>query len=75
MIKKFINRLLGKGGEAAAAAPAAAAPAAPRIPTGKRVEVPASAHGIDPISRGECQSTPPDRHKGDPSISHQFHVG
>ena len=48
MIKKFINRLLGKGGEAAAAAPAAAAPAAPRIPTGKRVEVPASAHGIDP---------------------------
>ena len=48
MIKKFINRLLGKGGEAAAAAPAAAALAAPRIPTGKRVEVPASAHGIDP---------------------------
>ena len=47
MIKKFINRLLGKG--AAAAAPAAAAAvAAPRIPTGKRVEVPASVHGIDP---------------------------
>ena len=48
MIKKVINRLLGKGGDAAAAAPAAAAPAAPRIPTGKRVEVPASVHGIDP---------------------------
>ena len=47
MIKKFISRLLGKG----AAAPAAAGPvavAAPRIPTGKRVEVPASVHGIDP---------------------------
>ena len=49
MIKKFINRLLGKGAEvAAAAAPIAMASAAPRIPVGKRVEVPASAHGIDP---------------------------
>ncbi len=48
MIKKFINRLLGKGAEAAAAAASPeAAPAAPRIPTGKRVEVPASVHGID----------------------------
>ena len=46
MIKKFINRLLGKG--AAAVAPAAAAAvAAPRIPTGKRVEIPANVHGID----------------------------
>ncbi len=49
MIKKFINRLLGKGAEvAAAAAPIAMASAATRIPVGKRVEVPASAHGIDP---------------------------
>ncbi len=48
MIKKFISRLLGKGAEAATAAAPAAAPAAPRIPVGKRVEVPASAHGIDP---------------------------
>ena len=44
-----INRLLGKGAEvAAAAAPIAMASDAPRIPVGKRVEVPASAHGIDP---------------------------
>ena len=60
MIKKFISRLLGKaspGAAAAAAAPAIAAAVAPLIPTiptiptiplGKRVEVPASAHGIDP---------------------------
>ena len=44
MIKKFINRLLGKGAQAAASAAADV----PRIPTGKRVEVPASVHGIDP---------------------------
>ncbi len=44
MIKKFINRLLGKGAEAAASAAADI----PHIPTGKRVEVPASVHGIDP---------------------------
>ncbi len=49
MIKKFINRLLGKGPAAeAGASTAAAAPPPPRIPTGKRVEVPASEHGIDP---------------------------
>ena len=56
MIKKFISRLLGKGAAkgapAKAAAPAAAvavaAPPAPRIPTGKRVEVPVSEHGINP---------------------------
>jgi len=51
MIKKFINRLLGKGAAGAAdAAPAAlaAAPAAPRIPAGKRVEVPVAEHGINP---------------------------
>jgi len=45
MIKKFINRLLGKGAAASAAAGVAAA--VPRIPTGKRIEVPASVHGID----------------------------
>ena len=60
MIKKFISRLLGKRSPGAVAPAAAAAPAAPLapvmavipvipvIPLGKRVEVPASAHGIDP---------------------------
>ena len=56
MIKKFISRLLGKGtakgapAQAVAAAPtvAVAAPPLPRIPTGKRVEVPVSEHGINP---------------------------
>ena len=42
MIKKFINRLLGKG----EAAPAS--PAVPAIPLGVRAEVPASEHRIDP---------------------------
>ena len=42
MIKKFINRLLGKS------APADAPPAAPVIPLGVRVEVPLAGHGIDP---------------------------
>ena len=49
MIKTFINKILGKA--PAAMRPAAAAKRAakaPRIPTGKRVEVPASEHGIDP---------------------------
>ncbi|CAD5373847.1 Poly(A) polymerase I [Rubrivivax sp. A210] len=42
MIKKFINRLLGK-------APAEPPPpAVPVIPLGQRVEIPAAAHGIDP---------------------------
>jgi poly(A) polymerase len=45
MIKKFINRLLGKGqGDA----PAPPAPAEPAVPLGARVEVPAVDHGIDP---------------------------
>ena len=42
MIKKFINRLLGKG------APTDATPAAPVIPLGVRSEVQAAQHGIDP---------------------------
>ena len=44
MIRKFIDKLLGKpsAGAAAAAGPA------PRIPLGKRTEVPAAEHGIDP---------------------------
>ena len=42
MIKKFINRLLGKG------EPAEAAPPVPVIPVGVRTEVPAHVHGIDP---------------------------
>ena len=47
MIKKFISRLLGKSAPGAAEA-TPAAPAAPVMPTGKRVEVPVSQHGIDP---------------------------
>ena len=49
MIKKFINRLLGKGaaGATAVVAEPAAAPVL-RIPTGQRVEVPVSEHGINP---------------------------
>lgn len=50
MIKKLIDKLLGKGAEApakaAAEAPVAAVPA--RIPLGQRREVPVSEHGIDP---------------------------
>ncbi|MBI5270223.1 MAG: polynucleotide adenylyltransferase PcnB [Burkholderiales bacterium] len=41
MIRKFIDKLLGKPAADSAAAPA-------RIPLGKRMEVPASEHGIDP---------------------------
>ena len=47
MIKKFISRLLGKSVPGAAEA-TPSAPAAPAMPTGKRVEVPVSQHGIDP---------------------------
>lgn len=43
MIKRLIDKLLGKPAKAAAAPPAP-----PRIPLGKRVEVPAAEHGIDP---------------------------
>lgn len=42
MIRKLIDKLLGKP-----AAPAVQAPA-PRIPLGKRTEVPVAEHGIDP---------------------------
>ena len=48
MIKKFISRLLGKSAPGEDAALPATAPAAAAIPTGKRVEVPVSVHGIDP---------------------------
>ena len=41
MIKKFIDRLLGKGRRPPTAAE-------PVVPLGKRVEVPAAEHGIDP---------------------------
>jgi poly(A) polymerase len=41
MIKKFIQRLLGQSG-------AAEVPAPPAIPLGRRVEVPAAEHRIDP---------------------------
>jgi poly(A) polymerase len=44
MIKKLINKLLGKSTEGAGAK----APPVPRIPLGKRTEVPVSVHGIDP---------------------------
>ena len=46
MIRKFIDRLLGKGPAAAAASPAQ--PEVPVIPLGQRVEVPAEDHRIDP---------------------------
>ncbi len=45
MIKKFINRLLGKAGKDEEVP---AAPAVPVIPLGQRVEVPAEEHRIDP---------------------------
>ncbi len=45
MIKKFINRLLGKS-ETAIAAPEV--PDIPVVPLGARVEVPLAEHGIDP---------------------------
>jgi poly(A) polymerase len=49
MIKKFIDRLLGKGAAPRAAAAAAApAPAAPVIPLGQRVELGPEQHRIDP---------------------------
>jgi poly(A) polymerase len=50
MIKKFIDRLLGKGNKAAVAEAAEAepSPAVPVIPLGARVEVSAEQHGIDP---------------------------
>ena len=48
MIKKFINRLLGKGQGDAPAPPAPAVPDVPAVPLGARVEVPAVDHGIDP---------------------------
>ncbi len=44
MIKKFINRLLGKEDKPAQASPAAL----PVIPLGQRVEIPVEQHGIDP---------------------------
>jgi poly(A) polymerase len=43
MIKKFIDRLLGK-----APRDAAAEPPLPAVPLGQRVEIPAAEHGIDP---------------------------
>lgn len=48
MIKKFIDRLLGKGGAKSATAEAAAPAATPVIPLGTRTEIPAEQHGIDP---------------------------
>jgi len=53
MIKKFIDRLLGKSDKPAAGPAAAgpampAMPALPEVPLGARVEVPVSVHGIDP---------------------------
>lgn len=50
MIKKLIDKLLGKPADRAAAPQTAAAaePPVPKIPLGRRVEVPAVDHGIDP---------------------------
>ncbi|MBP7915337.1 MAG: polynucleotide adenylyltransferase PcnB [Vitreoscilla sp.] len=47
MIRKFIDKLLGKSAPTEGDAPVKGG-RAPRIPLGKRVEVPASEHGIDP---------------------------
>jgi poly(A) polymerase len=49
MIKKFINRLLGKGDATAAAVPQPSAPAVPAIPLGQRVEIAVAEHRIDPM--------------------------
>ncbi|MDE2401773.1 MAG: polynucleotide adenylyltransferase PcnB [Burkholderiales bacterium] len=46
MIKSFIDKILGKGPAKSRAAPAGGRKA--RIPVGKRVDVPAQEHGIDP---------------------------
>jgi poly(A) polymerase len=48
MIKRLIDKLLGKPAPAKAPAAAPASPPLPRIPLGKRMEVAASEHGIDP---------------------------
>jgi poly(A) polymerase len=48
MIKKFINRLLGKEPTAPVPAPVPAPAPAPVITLGKRVEYAAAEHGIDP---------------------------
>ena len=47
MIKRLIDKILGKDPSQSAGA-AGGGRKKPRIPTGKRVEVPASEHGIDP---------------------------
>ena len=43
MIKKFINRLLGKADKSAPESPAI-----PEVPQGRRVEIPVEEHRIDP---------------------------
>ncbi len=48
MIKKFINRLLGKGAAPNAPTSATAAVPEPSIPLGVRTEVPVGSHGINP---------------------------
>ena len=48
MIKKFISKLLGSKDPAAAAQALQPVPAVEAIPLGRRVEVPAAEHGIDP---------------------------
>jgi poly(A) polymerase len=48
MIRKFINKLLGKGDTAPAPVKAEVPDIPQGIPQGKRMEVPASVHGIDP---------------------------
>ncbi|TAK95700.1 MAG: polynucleotide adenylyltransferase PcnB, partial [Aquabacterium sp.] len=48
MIKSLIDKILGKAPAKRAGASGGKSAKAPRIPTGKRVDVPASEHGIDP---------------------------
>ena len=48
MIKSLIDKILGKAPAKKRASSAASRAAKPHIPTGKRVDVPQSEHGIDP---------------------------
>ena len=49
MIKRLIDKLLGKPAAKTAAAPPPTPPAVPRIPLGKRVEVPAHVPAVGVI--------------------------
>ena len=68
MIKKFIDRLLGKS---------PAAPARRASPFGKREDVPVSVHGIDPnrmLARGMGSKKPPPRKLGESPRAYQYRL-